>query len=142
MLSAEEVQEFCHNGFLAMHGVIPHRVADACADVLWQDLSSRGIRRYRPESWTEPVIRVNCPEDGPESQPFAEAAMNHALWRDDQLIGKERWWKREVLSGRVPVRFPSAVDPGDSGWHIESVFVAPTADRDQTCTAANAGYSP
>lgn len=40
----------------------------------------------------------------------------------DQLIGEGRWWRREGVGGTIPVRFPSADDPGDAGWHIEARY--------------------
>ena len=40
----------------------------------------------------------------------------------DQLIGAARWSPRAGVGGTIPVRFPSAVDPGDAGWHIEASY--------------------
>jgi hypothetical protein len=39
----------------------------------------------------------------------------------DQLVGAGRWHKRPNL-GTFPIRFPSAVDPGDAGWHIDGSY--------------------
>ncbi len=45
------------------------------------------------------------------------------LWEAyDQLIGTGRWWRRQGVGGTIPVRFPSQIDPGDAGWHIESSY--------------------
>ena len=60
--------------------------------------------------------------------PFIEAANTprlHAAF--DQLVGRGRWRRPEAM-GTFPVRFPSAVDPGDAGWHIDVSFGTDTPD--------------
>ncbi|MGH3267097.1 MAG: hypothetical protein ACRDNS_34520, partial [Trebonia sp.] len=66
-----------------------------------------------PASWTEPVVRIACPEGG----PFVDAGSQPVVWEAcDQLIGgPERWWRRPGVGGTLPVRFPSERDPGDAG---------------------------
>jgi hypothetical protein len=54
--------------------------------------------------------------------PFVEAANTprlHAAY--DALVGAGRW-RRPGAIGTFPVRFPSADDPGDTGWHIDMSF--------------------
>src|SRR5438105_4088331 len=86
------------------------------------DLATRGIGRTDRSRWTAPVIRLNCPEDG----PFVAAGTAQALWEAyDQLLGEGTWWKRQGLGGTIPVRFPSEADPGDAGWHIDGSFDGP-----------------
>jgi hypothetical protein len=54
--------------------------------------------------------------------PFVAAANSPALLKAfDQLVGEGRWVPRVNL-GTFPVRFPSAEDPGDAGWHIDPSF--------------------
>ncbi len=54
-----------------------------------------------------------------DPRPFA-ASINtpilHAAF--DQLAGTGRWAPRDTV-GSIPIRFPSAQDPGDDGWHID-----------------------
>jgi hypothetical protein len=60
--------------------------------------------------------------------PFIEAANTprlHAAF--DLLVGHGRW-RRPAAMGTFPVRFPSAVDPGDAGWHIDVSFGTDTPD--------------
>jgi hypothetical protein len=54
--------------------------------------------------------------------PFIEAANTprlHAAF--DQLVGRGRWVRPQAM-GTFPVRFPSATEPGDAGWHIDVSF--------------------
>lgn len=120
MLGAEEIARFTEDGFVVIRGAVPGDVVRECEDVIWSGLEQQGVLRDDPATWTRPVVRVNCPEGG----PFAAAGTQAVLWEAfDQLIGEGRWWRREGVGGTIPVRFPSAEDPGDAGWHIESSYL-------------------
>ena len=55
-------------------------------------------------------------------RPFVDAANTPILHRAyDALVGAGRWLKPTGL-GTFPVRFPSLVDPGDTGWHVDVSF--------------------
>ena len=121
MLTGAEIGAFCANGFVAVRGAVPAAVAAHCRDQIWSELAARGVHRDDPSTWTDPVVRIDCPEGG----PFAAAGTAPRLWQCyDQLIGPGRWWRRDGVGGTIPVRFPSLADPGDAGWHIESSFRA------------------
>ena len=119
MLSASEVNSFVADGYVAITGAVPADVVRACREMIWSDLGRHGMTAEDPATWTEPVVRIPCPEGG----PFAEAGTGPALWEAfDQLIGPGRWWRRAGVGGTIPVRFPSLADPGDAGWHIEASY--------------------
>lgn len=119
MLSEAEIGTFVADGFVVVRGAVPGGVVDACREVIWSELGKQGVRRDDPATWTDPVVRINCPE----GEPFTAAGTQPALWEAfDQLIGEGRWWRREGVGGTIPVRFPSADDPGDAGWHIEGSY--------------------
>jgi hypothetical protein len=40
----------------------------------------------------------------------------------DALLGYGRWIQRQGVGGSLPIRFPSAKDPGDVGWHIDGSY--------------------
>ncbi|MFF1820616.1 phytanoyl-CoA dioxygenase family protein [Kribbella sp. NPDC058245] len=123
MLTDAEVASFVRDGFVVVRGAVPRPVMDACVDVVWEELEERGISRADAGSWKTPVERTLCPEEGDQGRPFAEAGTAGPLWEAyDQLIGPDKWWKREGMGGTIPVRFPHAADPGDSGWHIETSY--------------------
>src|ERR1700727_976369 len=118
MLSASDVESFIADGFVAIRGGVPADVGRACRQMIWSDLGQRGVTED-PATWTEPVVRMGCPEGG----PFAEAGTRPALWEAfDQLIGAGGWWRRPGVGVTIPVRFPSLADPGDAGWHIEASY--------------------
>lgn len=119
VLSEAEVGAFITNGFVAIKGAVPGDVVDACQGMIWAELEKEGVRHDDPDTWARPVVRIACPEGG----PFATAGTQPVLWEAfDQLIGAGRWWRREGVGGTIPVRFPSADDPGDAGWHIEASY--------------------
>jgi hypothetical protein len=119
VLTADEVQSFIADGFVAIRGAVPGDVIDACQEVIWDELGRQGVTRDRT-TWTEPVVRISCPEGG----PFVDAGTQPAVWEAcDRLIGgADRWWRRAGVGGTLPVRFPSERDPGDAGWHIEASY--------------------
>ena len=122
MLTPSEVQRFIRDGYVAIRGAIARDVIEACRELIWDELGGRGISRDEPSIWREPVVRLHCPEGG----PFVAAGTAPALWEAyDQLLGEGTWWKREGVGGSIPVRFPSEVDPGDAGWHIDASFSGP-----------------
>ena len=102
MLSASEVESFVADGYVAIPGAVPADVVRACREMIWSDLGQHGVTED-PATWTEPVVRIACPEGG----PFAEAGTRPALWEAfDQLIGAGRWWRRSGCgrhhSGALP----------------------------------------
>jgi Phytanoyl-CoA dioxygenase (PhyH) len=119
VLTTGEVESFVADGFVAIRGAVPGEVIAACQQVIWAELAKQGVTED-PASWTEPVVRVSCPEGG----PFVAAGTQPVVWEAcDQLIGPpERWWRRPGVGGSLAVRFPSERDPGDAGWHIESSY--------------------
>lgn len=122
MLSDEAVGAFIADGFAVVRRAFGPEVAAGCADGIWSALAERGVRRGDPSTWTEPVVRVACPEGG----PFIEAGTSRPLREAcDQLLGPGRWWRRRGVGGHVIVRFPSEADPGDIGWHLDGGYEDP-----------------
>jgi hypothetical protein len=114
-LSEADPDQFIQNGFVRIEAGFPRELADTARALLWRDT---GCEPGDPSTWTKPVIRL-----GMYTQPpFVEAANTpilHATF--DQLVGKGRWQPCRAM-GTFPVRFPSAEDPGDAGWHIDMSF--------------------
>jgi len=120
VLTQAEIDAFIADGFVAVRGAVPAGVLAACQDEIWAAIEAEhGVRRDDPGTWTRPVARVACPE----SPAFAAAGTQPVLWEAfDQLIGPQRWYRRQGVGGTVPARFPSAGDPGDAGWHIDTSY--------------------
>jgi hypothetical protein len=115
MLTPEQLDGYAQNGFVRIDAAFPREIADAARAILWKDL---GCDPDDANTWTRPVIRL-----GMYSQPpFVRAANTKALHEAfDQLVGASRWVPCRSM-GTFPVRFPSAEDPGDAGWHIDASF--------------------
>ena len=114
-LSASEIELFVRQGFVRLDGAFPKQTAEAAREILWRDI---GYDPRDSSTWLKPVMRL-----GMYSQPpFREAANTAVLHRAfDQLVGPGRWLPCGAM-GTFPVRFPSADDPGDTGWHVDASF--------------------
>jgi hypothetical protein len=119
VLDPEELDSFVRDGFVRLPGVVPRAVADACAAAVMEGVRRQGVDGDDPSTWTQPVVRIACPE----TPAFAAAGTQPVLWEAyDQLIGPGTWWARHGVGGSVAVRFPHPADPGDAGWHIDGSF--------------------
>jgi hypothetical protein len=120
-LAPAQIEQFITDGFVRIDQAFPRELADAARAILWK---ATGCSPDDPATWTQPVIRL-----GMFTEPaFIEAAntpLLHAAF--DQLVGQGRW-RRPAGIGTFPVRFPSILDPGDTGWHIDVSFDTDTPD--------------
>lgn len=115
VLSQEQINQFVADGYIKLEQAFPSELAEEICQILWKDLDGQPDD---PVSWQKPVIRLGDYAD----EPFRKAANTPALHAAfDQLVGTGRWKRRESL-GTFPVRFPSNVDPGDTGWHVDASF--------------------
>jgi hypothetical protein len=115
VLSPAEIQAFVQDGFTRIDAAFSRELAGECRRILWRDT---GCDPQDRSTWTRPVIRLG----GYKDPPFQQAAKTPALTQAfDQLVGPNRWWPRDGL-GTFPIRFPSAQDPGDTGWHVDASY--------------------
>lgn len=120
-LEPAQIEQFITEGFLRIDQAFPRACADTAREILWR---ATGCNPDDPVTWTQPVIRLGMFTQA----PFIEAANTprlHAAF--DQLVGRGRW-HRPAAMGTFPVRFPSALDPGDAGWHVDVSFGTDTPD--------------
>src|SRR4051812_12733445 len=120
-LTPAQMEQFITDGYVRIDRAFPRALADAALAILWD---ATGCSPDDPTTWTQPVIRLGMFTQA----PFIEAANTprlHAAF--DQLVGPGRW-RRPAAMGTFPVRFPSPVDPGDAGWHIDVSFDTDTPD--------------
>jgi hypothetical protein len=109
-----ELEQFAEQGFVHLRSAIPRELALECRDLAATQLR---IDMHDSTSWHEPVVRGVV-----EGEPLREAANSPRLLEAiHQLLDPDHWLPRPNL-GLVVVRFPSEVDPGDAGWHIDSSF--------------------
>ncbi len=120
-LEPAQIEQFITDGFVRLDDAFPREWADAARAILWK---ATGCSPDDAATWTRPVIRLGMFTE----PPFIDAANTpqlHAAF--DQLIGHGRW-RRPAAMGTFPLRFPSALDPGDAGWHIDASFGTDTPD--------------
>lgn len=114
-LSPAQIDQFVADGFVRLDDAFSRELAEACCAVLWR---ASGCDPADPSTWTRPVVRIGHLA----LPPFRAAATTprlHAAF--DQLVGAGRWQPCGGL-GTFPLRFPSPVDPGDAGWHVDPSF--------------------
>lgn len=114
-LAVEDVQQFITQGFVKIDNAFSREVADEGRAILWRET---GCDPENPATWTRPVIRLGIHGEEPFRQAVNTPVLHQAF---DRLVGPGRWLSRPNL-GTFPVRFPSMVDPGDTGWHIDVSF--------------------
>ncbi|MES2765150.1 MAG: phytanoyl-CoA dioxygenase [Bacteroidota bacterium] len=121
-LSASQIEKFINDGFVRLDGAFPVEVADACRNILWK---ASQCDPNNPATWTQPVVRIG----EIALEPFKNAAntpLLHAAF--DQLAGEGNWLPRGSL-GSFPLRFPSAEEPNDTGWHVDASFPGEDANN-------------
>lgn len=110
---------FSSDGFVVVRDAIAPDVIRSCVEAIEDELRRHAVDPRDRTTWTDPVVRLACPE-GPA---FAAAGTSPALRAAyDELLGPGRWIRREGVGGTLPVRFPSLRDPGDAGWHIDGSY--------------------
>lgn len=114
-LSEAQVAQFIEQGFVRLDEAFSRELARQGRDELW---AAAGLSPDRPDTWTQPVVRVGWMA----SPPFVAAANTPRLHRAyDALVGEGRWLRPRGL-GSFPIRFPSPEAPGDDGWHVDVSF--------------------
>jgi len=120
-LAPAQIEQFITEGFVRIDAAFPRTVADEARAILWR---ATGCSPDDRATWSQPVIRLGMFTEA----PFVEAANTRRLHAAfDQLVGPGQW-RRPAAIGTFPIRFPSAVDPGDTGWHIDVSFGTETPD--------------
>jgi hypothetical protein len=123
-LTPEQVRAFIDDGFVRVDDAFSRETAEEARAILWRET---GCDPNNPKTWTKSVIRLG----GYADPPFQRAATTPVLSTAfDQLVGKGRWHPRQGL-GTFPIRFPSWLDPGDTGWHVDTSF----GDHDEKTAA-------
>jgi hypothetical protein len=114
-LSEAQLETFIHEGYVRIDEAFDRSLAEECRKLLWAQI---GFDPGDEKTWTKPVVRV-----GQLAQaPFRAAANTSRLTAAfDELVGQGRWLPLGSL-GTFPIRFPSAEDPGDCGWHVDPSF--------------------
>ncbi|WP_256003411.1 phytanoyl-CoA dioxygenase family protein [Pedobacter deserti] len=114
-LSTQQIQSFITDGFIRLDNAFSADLAAQAREILWKDIPAKPDD---PSTWTKPVVWLGMYTQ----EPFVKAANSPALHSAfDQLAGKGKWIPCMSM-GAFPVRFPSAVDSGDTGWHVDAGF--------------------
>ena len=97
---ATAVDDFVAKGFIAVRGAVGPQIVRECVALIENELRARGVEPRDPLTWTKPVVRFACPE-GPA---FAAAGTSPALYEVyDQLLGPDRWIRRQGVGGSVSI---------------------------------------
>ncbi len=118
VLSASDIDQFVHQGFVKLEDAFPRATAAACRDILWRDLH---LSPDKPDDWKEPVMRLGMYSDPPFREAVSSPRLAAAL---DQLVGHGCWTPWRAL-GHMVVRFPRGA-PWDDGWHLDASFPPPS----------------
>ncbi|MCO5170452.1 MAG: phytanoyl-CoA dioxygenase family protein [Planctomycetes bacterium] len=114
-LSDDDLRRFVEDGYVRLGGAVPADVVAEVARAVWAEA---GCDPAASGTWTRPVVRLGDRAGGPFTAA-AQAPALHAAF--DALVGPGRWRPRGSL-GAFVLRFPSPVDPADTGWHVDASF--------------------
>lgn len=112
VLSAAQIASFTADGFVRLDAAFSVEIAAECRSILWR---LTGCDPDDAATWTRPIIRITSCGDPPFRAAINTPRLHSAF---DQLVGRGRWAARSEI-GTFPIRFPSAGEPGDDGWHID-----------------------
>lgn len=115
------IDRFVKQGFVRLDDAFPREVAATAREILWK---RTGCDPVDQSTWTKPVIWLGEQQGGPFQQAVNTPRLHAAF---DELVGRGRWLPRQGL-GTFPVRFPSAEDTGDTGWHVDASFPGESSD--------------
>lgn len=121
VLNSIQIKQFIEEGFVRIDNAFSAELAAEIRHILWNDMDADP---GDPATWTKPVIRLGMYSQPPFIQS-ANTPVLHAAF--DQLVGKDKWVPCRSM-GTFPVRFPSAEEPGDTGWHVDVSFGDNTAN--------------
>lgn len=113
-LSDKQIEHFIHDGFVKIEKAFSQEIAEACRTILWKAVK---VSPDKPETWTQPVIRIG--ELG--LAPFKQAANTTILHKAFNQLAFDNWAPRMTL-GTFPIRFPSKEAATDTGWHVDASF--------------------
>jgi hypothetical protein len=115
ILDIQQIQQFNQQGFIRIDDAFSSELAEEARGILWRDT---GCDPHDKSTWTKPVVRLGMYTQ----EPFIKAANTEVLHAAfDQLVGEGNWIPCRSM-GTFPVHFPSAEDPGDTGWHVDASF--------------------
>lgn len=114
-LNQEDIQSFITNGYVRLDNAFSSDLATEARNILWNDIP---VDPNNKSTWTKPVVWLGMYSQ----EPFIKAANSEVLHNAfDELVGKGKWIPCMAM-GAFPVRFPSDVDAGDTGWHVDAGF--------------------
>lgn len=115
ILNQQQIKSFIADGFIRIDEAFSTDLAHQASAILWNDLPGDP---NDSTTWTQPVVWLGMYTQ----EPFIQAANTpilHAAF--NQLVGREKWIPCMSM-GAFPIRFPSAIDSGDTGWHVDAGF--------------------
>lgn len=113
-MTNQEITQFIELGYVKIESAFTTEIAAECRAILWKAIQ---LKPDQPETWTQPVIRIG--ELGLE--PFKNAVNTTILHQAFNQLAGDNWVPRNTL-GTFPIRFPSKIPAGDTGWHVDSSF--------------------
>ena len=115
ILNSKQIHSFITDGFVRIDNAFSADLAAEVRNILWKDIPADPNDHT---TWTQPVVWLGMYTH----EPFIKAANNIILHSAfDQLAGKDKWIPCRSM-GSFPIRFPSATDTGDGGWHVDAGF--------------------
>ena len=113
-LSDQQIEHFVASGYVKIENAFSREQADTCRSILWQSL---GLSPNRPDTWIEPVIRI----EEISLEPFIRVANTPTLTTAFTQLAFDNWEPPTSIGG-FPIRFPCRQPAMDTGWHVDASF--------------------
>jgi hypothetical protein len=124
VLTKVQMEQFMELGWVKLEQGFSEKQALAAQEHVWTQVEKRGVLRDDPQTWTQPMVRMNENYDTPEFRACKTERLTGAI---EDLIGIGRWAERDkpIHWGWWPVNFSAGADrdwdvPTD-GWHIDGI---------------------
>jgi hypothetical protein len=123
-----DVDRFIADGFVRIEQAFDRELGLTCQQQLWRAID---LDPSDPGGWSESLVRVTAMAS-PEFTASANTPVLHRAF--DALVGPGGWVPRLGM-GTFPLRFPSAEEPREAGWHVEASFYG--AEPGTSCPGPN-----
>jgi hypothetical protein len=124
VLSSAQIEQFMEKGWVMLEQAFSEKHALAAQDYVWKQVEKRGVKRDEPETWTQPMVRMNENYDSPEFRACKTDRLCNAI---EDLLGEGRYINRDkpIQWGWWPVNFSHGADrkwdvPTEA-WHVDGI---------------------
>lgn len=134
VLSSAQIEQFMETGWIKLEQAYTEKHALAAQDYVWEQVEKRGVNRGEPDTWTQPMVRMNENYDTPAFRACKTERLVHAI---EDLIGEGSYIRRAepIHWGWWPVNFSHGAerewDVPTEAWHVDGIHYPQFVDSSE-----------